>query len=174
MNGRVTGDPPSWSQHADAQLGRLPSQRTPSVWDAAGRAPQLDGAGMQFPRGQRYEPSEPMNMMHIMNQLVDIQRVAHLPSADLEHFDGSDIQRFPVFIKAFGTTTEDVTPSSSKRLEMLLKHTEGEANELIKDCILMASADEAYAAAMKLLNQPMDTHPCWQSHTRNKHRSGLH
>ena len=34
---------------------------------------------------------------------------------------------------------------------MLLKHTEGEAHELIKNCILMASADEAYAAAVQLL-----------------------
>ena len=50
--------PPSSSQHADAHLGRPPSQQTPSVCDTAGRVPQLDGDGVWFPGGRWYEPSE--------------------------------------------------------------------------------------------------------------------
>ncbi len=90
-------------------------------------------------------------MAIVLRELVGLQQQASLPATELEHFDGSDVLSFASFMKNFKTLVQNKTKDPARRLEMLIKYTKGEARNLIKDCILIDNATEAYETAVTLM-----------------------
>ena len=89
-------------------------------------------------------------MLTILQQLTDFQQLSTLPKSEIDHFDGSDDLAFPTFINNFETLVCR-TSDPARKLEILLKYTKVEAKNLIKDCILIDSSEDAYNRAIKLL-----------------------
>ena len=92
-------------------------------------------------------------LITILDKLVNYQRESSLPIPDLKNFDGSDLLEFPIFMKNFRLLVEDGTKNNTRRLELLLKYTKGEAYQLIKDCTLLKDPEEAYNTAVGLLKR---------------------
>ena len=90
-------------------------------------------------------------MTSMLSKLINLQCSASLPTPDMEIFDEHDITSFPIFLKTFKLVVENNSGDPARRLEALLKYTRGEANDLIKDCILIDSSTDAYNRAMYLL-----------------------
>jgi hypothetical protein len=93
------------------------------------------------------------DVISVLNKLVSIQRESALPAAHLDTFDGSNVLEFPSFMKNFKLVVEDNTHDATRRLEMLLKYTYGEAKALIKDFTLIEPQVEAYKRAVALLTR---------------------
>ena len=84
---------------------------------------------------------------------MDLQKESALPAPDIDNFDGTDLLKFPLFMKNFRMLVEKGTNNPKRRLELLLKFTKGEAHQLIKECILLDDPTDAYDLAMKLLQK---------------------
>ena len=94
-----------------------------------------------------------LSMEMILNKIVDNQKEAALPSAELDSFDGSNVLSYLSFIKNFKYVVEDKTQDAARRLELLLKYTKGEAHELIKECPMIDPATKGYERAKWLLKR---------------------
>ena len=96
-------------------------------------------------------PAKDDPVVALLDKLVDFQRESTLPRTNVDSFDGVDSLKFPTFMKNFKMLVEESTTKPKRRLDLLLKFTQGEAKELIRDCVLIGNAEEAYERALTLL-----------------------
>ncbi|XP_071832390.1 uncharacterized protein [Apostichopus japonicus] len=94
-----------------------------------------------------------ISMATLLNKIVDHQRESALPSPRLDPFDGSDLLSFTPFIRNFQHVVEDKTQNPARRLELLLRFTEGEAHDLIKECTAIEPPASGYERAKWLLQR---------------------
>ena len=92
------------------------------------------------------------DMARILGKLIQNQREQALPPTQVECFDGSPMQ-YSQFIKNCEHAIERNTDDTSRRLEMLIHHTSGEAHDLIKNCRMLESPEKGYRKAMQLLKR---------------------
>ena len=94
-----------------------------------------------------------ISMATLLNKIVDHQRESALPSPQLDPFDGNDLLSFTPFMRNFQHVVEDKTQNPARRLELLLRFTEGEAHDLIKECTLIEPPSCGYQRAKWLLQR---------------------
>ena len=99
------------------------------------------------------EPASTDTMEKILSKLVSQQKENALPKSELNIFDGSDLLDFPVFMRNFKYVVLENTQDPVRRLEMLLRFTQKEPHELIKNCITIDPPDVGYNRAVYLLNR---------------------
>ncbi|XP_072051190.1 uncharacterized protein [Amphiura filiformis] len=96
------------------------------------------------------QPTDNLTLTAILKNIIEGQREATLPLPQVDAFDGTDVIKYPTFIKNFGILVKG-TGRPERKLDLLMRFTKGEAHELIKDCILLETPEKAYDKAVDLL-----------------------
>ncbi|PIK35585.1 hypothetical protein BSL78_27586 [Apostichopus japonicus] len=114
-----------------------------------------------------------ISMATLLNKIVDHQRESALPSPRLDPFDGSDLLSFTPFIRNFQHVVEDKTQNPARRLELLLRFTEGEAHDLIKECTAIEPPASGYERQNGCYREILVNPRFWRQRTNLRQRAGI-
>ena len=106
---------------------------------------------------------------NVENSICKLLQLQTAPTVDIDRFDGNPLE-YNYFIATFQEAVESKIDDPRGRLTRLIKFTEGEAKELIKNCI-QEEPESGYTHAMSLLkNQYGNPHFIARAYINELHR----
>ena len=93
-----------------------------------------------------------LKQQHDITLAVTKQSNSELPKKEIHTFDGSDITKFPIFMRSFTKNVHENCTSDVDRLHYLEQFTSASAREIVKSCN-HSDATRAYTQAIRLLDE---------------------